>query len=1079
MKKLFLLIDLFVFISGYTLLAQTIVITGTVTSSVQGEGAIPGVTVTVKGTTFGAVTDINGKYSVTSPTTGTTLVFSYIGMKKQEIEIGGRKVIDVIMEPELMGLNEVVVTALGIKRDTKALGYSVSEVKSDEIAQSNTTDVVNALNSKVAGVRINNSSGAAGSAAYITIRGAKSITGNNQPLFVVDGTPIFSGGGEGSVQDVAYSNRTIDINPEDIESMTVLKGGAATALYGLRAANGVIVITTKKGKATTGNKIDVSYTSAVTISQISQTLPLQNKYSQGTGGKWAEGNRYSWGAMVDTLYYYKPPAWQNQQYQWNPDGWLRGQHQAGVDPAYLTNEKAKTFDQYDFFQKGVAYNNALTLSGGNEHTTFYFSAANWSEKGVVPDNTFDKTNLKFSVDAKLGKNKNITTGASFNYIISGGNRIQQGSNISGVMLGLIRTAPTFNDAAGYIFPDGTQRNYRGSGTTPGPYDNPYWTAYRNSYKDKVDRGIADFHFDWTINKWVNLTYRLGTDFYTTQVTNRFAIGSNNAPEGYLGQSDSFNQSVNSDLLIYFKKDLGDKFKTNLMLGNNMYEYNYGGLNGYANNLNIPDFYQLSNTSNQTTSAGVQKYRTAAFLGELDIQYADMLFLTGTGRNDWSTTMPESNLSEFYPSGSVGFVFTELPFLKGNKILPFGKLRASYAITANIAGPYNTQSYYTQAGAADGWTTGLAFPLLGNAGFAVGGQLGNQHLKHEKQASFEVGTDLRFLNDRFTVDIAYFKNENTDLLLSVPIANSTGFSSLYQNAASMESKGIELLGTIVPVRISGFEWALSVNFSQYDNKVKKLAPNVDNVFLGGFTNPQVRAVAGQDYPTLYGYDWWRDTKGNLVLNDDPTSPYYGYPMGNYTLVPLGKVTPDWTMGITNTFSYKGFKIIALLEIKKGGLMWNGTLGAAEFHGTSGDTQTRNDPHYWKGVLGHIEQDANGKDIVVVTNESPAPINAPLNESWYRLGEGSSFTGPTISSIQKTDWTRLREVTASYTFPKSLMGKTFINSLEIYFTGRNLFLKTPYTGIDPETNLLGSSNAQGFDYFNMPGTKSYSFGLRVTF
>ncbi len=530
-----------------------------------------------------------------------------------------------------MGLSEVIVTAIGITRETKALGYTVSEVKSDQIAQSNTTDVVNALNSKVAGLRINSSSGAAGASSYITIRGAKSLTGNNQPLFVVDGVPIFSGGGEGGVDGVAFSNRTIDINPEDIESMTVLKGGAATALYGLKAATGAIIITTKKGKATTGNKVDIVFSSAVTISKISQTLPLQNKYTQGINGTWSEGNRYSWGALADTMYYYRPLAWQNQVYQWNPDGWLRGKKQAGTDPTYLSNEKAKMFDQYGFFQTGVSYNNSLAVSGGNEITTFYFSGANLSEVGVIPKNTFNKLNLKFSVDTKLGKK--VTTGASFTYINSGGNRVQQGSNTSGVMLGLIRTAPTFNDGAGYKFPDGKQRNYRASGTSQGAYDNPYWVANEISYKDKINRGMADWHFGYAIANGINLTYRLGTDFYTTAVTDRFAIGSASFLAGRLAESSNFRQSINSDLLLNFKKDFGDKIKTSLMLGNNMYQYNYKGITGTANNLNIPEFYQLANTSNQTTSSGTSKYRTAAFFGELGLQYGDLLFLTATGRNE--------------------------------------------------------------------------------------------------------------------------------------------------------------------------------------------------------------------------------------------------------------------------------------------------------------------------------------------------------------------------------------------------------------------------------------------------------------
>jgi TonB-linked SusC/RagA family outer membrane protein len=1074
MKRLVLFLTLVMFATVQLLQAQAVQISGTVTTSEDGS-PLPGVSIVVKGTTVGTLADVEGNYTLTVPQNATTLVFSYVGMKTVEVAIAGRTVVDLVMESDLVGLGDIVVTAIGIKREARALGYSVTEVKSDEIVKSNATDVLNSITGKVAGVRITNSSGAAGASPYITIRGAASITGNNQPLFVVDGVPILSGEGDYGVDGVATSKRTIDLNPEDIESISVLKGGAATALYGVRAATGAILITTKKGQAT--NKVNVTFSSAVTLSKISQTQPMQKKYTQGVNGTWAEGNRYAWGALVDTMYYYRPPEWSDAPYKWNPDGWLRGINQAGVDPAYLTNEKAKMFDAYDYFQTGVAYNNNLSISGGNDFTTYYFSAGYLNEKGVIPENTFAKTNLKFSADTKLSSK--ISTGASFNYISSGGNRIQQGSNISGVMLGLVRTSPSFNNAGGYVFPDGTQRNYRGSRSAAGPYDNPYWISNKISYEDKVDRIIGQWNLNYNITDWMNLSYRIGSDFYTTRIVDYFANGSNSYIEGRNEETSQFRQSINSDLLLNFRKDFGDKIKTSLTLGQNMYQYKYKGLTGTANNLVIPDFRQLSNTSVQTTSSGSNLYRTAAVFGDLQIQFLNMLFLDVTGRNDWSTTMPEDNLSDFYPSVSAGFVFTELPFLKNNNILPFGKLRASYAVTANFAGAYQTQSYYAQAGAADGWTTGLTFPFLGSAGYTVGDGLGNSKLKHERQNTIEVGADLRFIQNRFAIDVAYFINQNSDLLLDVPIANSTGFSSLYQNAASMESKGIEILVNVVPVKISGFQWDITANFSKFKNTVKELAPNVENVFLGGFTNPQVRAVADMEYPTLFGYDWWRDDQGRLLLNDDQTSSYYGYPMGNYVMVPLGKVNPDWVLGITNTLSYKGISVMALLEIREGGKMWNGTLGGMRFHGTSGDTESRNEDYVWDGVLGHLGVDGDGNEIAVVSNENPPDIPVKLDEHWYRLGEGSSFTGPTISSIEESSWVRLREITASYSFPEKLFANNFIGSLELYFTGRNLFLSTPFTGIDPETSLLGSSNAQGFDYFNMPGTKSYSFGLRVTF
>jgi hypothetical protein len=581
---------------------------------------------------------------------------------------------------------------------------------------------------------------------------------------------------------------------------------------------------------------------------------------------------------------------------------------------------------------------------------------------------------------------------------------------------------------------------------------------------------------------MTLTWRVGTDFYTDEFKDYFAIGSRNQPTGSNQDYMSYVQNTNSDLLLNFRKDFGSMIKTSLTLGQNMYNYSFKSVSGTANGLEIPNFYEVNNTANQTTFSTVTKYRTAALFGELALQYGDMLFVTGTLRNDWSTTMPEDNLSDLYPSGSVGFVFTEIPGLKGNTVLPFGKLRVSYASIANIAGPENTLTYFVAGGASDGWVSpnGLNFPLLGFSGFTLSNGLGNSDLRHEAQNSFEVGVDLRFFNNRFSVDFAYFNNQNEDLLLSVPIAASTGYTSLFQNAGSMESVGFEILSNIVPVQTPNFQWDLTVNFNKYTNTVLELAPGVDNLFLGGFVDPQIRAVADQEYPTIYGYDYWRDDNGNLVINDDPDDAYPdGFPMGNYVLVPIGQVNPDWVMGITNSFTlFKSLSISGLLEIKEGGLMWNGTRGALRYFGAHADTETRDDPTFvFDGVKGSLGINEDGEEVVI-TNGEPNDQEVTKDVSWYALGEGSGFTGPTMT-IEESSWVRLRELTVSYNLPPSILNNTFLDKVEIYFTGRNLFLSTPYEGIDPETNLLGSSNAQGMDYFNMPGTKSYSFGLRLGF
>ncbi len=1116
MKKLSLLIVLFVFISGSALFAQTIVISGTVTSSTQGEGAIPGVTVQVKGTTIGTTTDVNGKYTIPVPERATTLVFSYIGMKTQEVEISGRTVIDIVLEPAVMGLNEVVVTALGIKRESKALGYSVQSVGTDQIANSSNTDIINSLSGKVAGVHVTPSSGAAGASTFIEIRGSTSLTGNNQPLFVVDGVPIESGGGGGGVDGVAYSDRTIDLNPDDIESMTVLKGGAATALYGLRASNGVILITTKRGSRNQRMKID--FHSSVTFDKISQTQARQNAYAQGStigyagyleyayGQKFnhvaspADGQPYrniSWGARLDTCSYTTDPAWvapddnifnyldmETYLAKWDENGRIVSKN----DP--LANGKpVQTYDPYSFFRTGTTYNNNISISGGSETTSYYASLSNQKQDGIVPNNTFSKTTFKLSGDTKLSKR--LSTSASMTFMTNGGDRIQQGSNVSGVMLGLVRTPPTFNNAAGYIFPDGTQRTYRGGGG----YDNPYWTANENIYKDNVNRLIGNFSFVYDATDWLNFTWRIGTDWYTYGSKQHFAQHSNAYPAGYVSVSRSLSQDINSDLIMSIKKSLSQSFFLTASLGNNMFQTYYNSSSGSANGISIPDFYNLSNSSSVNAYEGTSEKRTAAFFGDIGLSFRDMLFLNGTGREEWSTTMPANANHFFYPSVSAGFVFTELPFLKDSKVISFGKLRASFAIVANDAGAYNTTTYYSQAGAGDGWTNGVNFPFLGKSGFTLNDGMGNNLLKPEQMKSFEVGTELRFFVNRFSVDVAYFNNQNSDLLLSVPIAPSTGFGSKYTNAGTMKTTGVDIMLTATVIKSADFSWDLNVNFSNPKSIVTALAPGVESIFLGGFTDPQIRAVAGEPYRSIYGVMKLHDpATGQLIINDqaelddpDVWGPgVYGYPQDDIQVGNMGTVQPDWSLGITNTFSYKGFSLTALIDIKHGGKMWNGTNGAMVYFGTSAVTLDREVSYVHQGLLGHLNSvgeivhyDVDG------TTELPGPgaantISRADDENYCSWnGQGSGFSGASEPYIESSQFVRLRELTLSYTVNPNKLKGTPLKNLNVYFTGRNLWLNTPFSGIDPETNLLGASNGQGIDYFNMPGTKAYTFGLRVGF
>ncbi len=1073
MKKIMMLLA-FIGLVGMQAFAQT-----TVTGEVTGPDGttIPGVTIRPKGNqSVGTITDIDGKYTLNVPAGFNTLVFSYTGMKHKEMPISG-SVINIAMETDDIGLDEVIVTAVGISRDKKALGYSVQSVSSEELTKSANADVVNSLSAKTAGVQINSSGGTAGASTYITIRGAASLSGNNQPLFVVDGIPISSGeGGGGSTYDtegVGASSRTIDINPDDIETLTVLKGGAATALYGLQAANGAIVITTKKGKA--GQKMEVNFHSSVAIDQLSQVPEMQQKYAQGNNGEWMGGFSQSWGPEIANMEYDG-----DETYIWDPNG--------NLVPAGTGNGKpAQAYDQFDFFQTGITHNNNVSISAGNDKSTYYFSVGNMTQEGVIPNNEFSRTSIRLNATTKL--TDKLSTGASMSYVHSDGNFIQQGSNVSGVMLGLLRTPPTFDNSAGYRFADGTQRNYRNGGG----YDNPYWTANMNSFDDRVDRFIGNLNLNYALAEWINITYKIGTDWYSRSFQDVFAVGSRQNTAGYIEEYSQFKQIINSDLLINISKDFSDDFRTRITLGQNMYQESGKSMNGIANGLSIPEFYQLNNTTDQTTAKGEYKYRTAAFFGDFQADYNNMLFVGITGRAEWATTMPEDNLVSFYPSVNTGFIFTEIPGLKDNATLSFGKLRASWSKTANIAGPYSTVTTYNAASTGDGWTGGNSFPFLGYSGYAVGYLLGNSDLKHESMTTFEVGAELKFWLNRFSIDVAYFKNENADLLMQVPVATSSGYDNVYMNAGTMESEGIELMIGATPIKFNGIEWNINVNFTQLKNPVTELAEGVENLFLGGFTDPQIRAVEGMEYRSIFGYDWYRDEQGRVLLNDDPTDGYPdGFPMTDEReMISLGTVNPDWTANIGNTVSYKGLSFSFLFDIKKGGKMYNGTRFTMNTFGTSMETIDRDVTYngngtinftetpsqnvvVYEGVFGHLDGDDNP-----VSNGVTNTAQVVNDQDWFQ-GQGGNFGGgATAAAIEDAGWVRLREVSIAYKLPKTLLSKTFIKNASIYATGRNLWVRTAYSGIDPETSLTGATNGQGMDYFNMPGTKAYIFGVKLTF
>ena len=1066
MKRVFYLIAV-VFATVVVATAQDRAITGTITDN--DGSAIAGAIVKVKGTKTGTFSRSNGGYTVKA-STGSVLVFSFIGKKTQEVTVGESSTINVRLSGDGSKESEVVVTAIGLNRSKKSLGYSTQEVGAEQITNSRESNIVNSLASRVAGVQVNNSTGVPGASSFIRIRGSSSLTGNNQPLFVIDGIPIDNSqlASEATQGSVAYSNRAMDLDPNSIESMNILKGPAATALYGIRAAGGAVIITTKKGRPNEDGKVNINVNASWAFDEVNKLPELQNKWSQGAGGRYAfsSGASRSWGASIDTLYY---------------DGNVNSRHDrrgsiVGASAAPSGASKVTAIDPYaSFFKTGMTQNQSVTMSGGSSAANYLVSFANLTSEGVVPNSEWSRRNVKVSSSAAVAKN--VTASANINYVNSGGVRIQQGSNISGVMLALLRTPPTFDNANGlsgtdalaknsaaYRYSDGTQRTYRnGAG-----YDNPFWTVNENIFEDNVNRLFGNAQIDWSILPELSLMYRIGIDYYNDSRIQTYAKGAKAYPSGRMFTDDNTLSDITSDLILTYNVDLTDDIHLQALVGQNLYSINFNFNYVQADGVGNPDAARdPNNYAGTTVSQGLSRKRTMAYYTDLRFDYQNSLFFNFTGRNEWSTTLPEANNSFFYPSVSVAAVLTELlPDLKSDE-LTFVKLRANYATVGKDAPIFGTATGFGRASYSDGWTNGVTFPFGGLIGYTRGDNLASTNLRPEQTTSTEFGLDIALFDNRVSLDLTYYNQMSEDQIFSVPIANSSGYSTQLMNAGAISNNGIEAVLNLGIVRSNDFNWDMSVNFTKNNIKVERLADGVDNIGLGGFVGSSVRAVAGQPYGSIFGFGWERSSDGKILIDNDTNSADYGYPIMNYEEQAFGSANPDWMMGIRNTFTWKGITLSAQLDIRQGGVMWNGTRGALYFFGTHKETENRTGTKVFEGVLA---SDAT----------TPNNIEVPYGEGWLSLNNGNGFYGSnTEDFVEDASWVRLRELTLSYAIPSSIMESTPFSGLTVTFTGRNLWLQTAYTGVDPETSLQGASNAQGLDYFNMPSTKSYVMAFSLNF
>jgi TonB-linked SusC/RagA family outer membrane protein len=1030
MKRLLTTLYLLLTVAGLAMAQRTV--TGTVTGD-DGE-ALAGAAVRLQGSNRGTLTDANGAFTLGGITDGGTLTFSYTGYESQEVPVGASNVINVVLKSGTV-LGETVVTALGITRSEKALGYSVTKVDGGVVSGSGEVNAIQGLAAKAAGIQVVGSGGTPGASSKILIRGNSSLQLNSQPLIVVDNVPYDNTVNTVIGQDYPFnanlagvneSNRGIDINPDDIESISVLKGPAASALYGTRAANGVLLITTKKGR----KGLDISYNASLDLSEVNKLPDLQSAYGQGTGGGASQLDAN--GQIIGSIGAGNPVAG-------TPNSW---------GPA-LT----ESFDNYDlYFQQGVSQNHNVSVAGGNENTTFRVSYGNTNQEGIVPNTRLDRNS--FSVNATTGTDK-FKVSATGRYTRTSDLKAQNGSNLSGVMLPLLRMPANFNvlggtAANGYENLDGTQHTYVAI------YDNPLWTAYQNPNTSSVGRLTGSVAFDYLPIDWLKFTFRIGTDQYNDRRVQIFNIGNNNVDSrGEVWNANSRYEEVNTDFLANINKSFG-KISTNVTLGSQLNRRENDNVFARGANLAVPNFFNLNNASLLYADNSLTQRRLAGVFFTADIGYNDLVYLTVGGRNDWASTFgADAKNSFFYPNASLSFMLSEV--LPANNILSYAKLRASYAQAGREPSVYSSRTYYTRPTLTDGFTDGNSFPYLGQNGFAISNVLGNSALRPEINTTYEGGIDLRFWGQRIRTSFTYYHSISTDLLVQRPIASTSGFSNFNSNIGELENKGIEIEANIEVIKTKSFTWSVGGNFTRNRNEVLKLAPGVDEFSVeSAFTGIGSYAIVGQPYGAVYGTQWQRDAQGRLIIGTN------GLPRVAAEEGFLGNPYPDWTAGINSNLNFKGLSLSGLLDIRQGGILWNGTWARLN---RIGRTQESGDGRTNFYVIEGVKDDGTPNDIRVNANR------------YFTTFKGDGGAYAVENAIQSGSWVRLREVTLSYQLPKF---SKYVKGLSVYATGRNLWLNTDYTGVDPETSLTGAgSSIGGFDYFNMPSTRSYIFGIRSNF
>ena len=1010
---------------------------GTVTGD-DGEALI-GVSVRIEGTGTGTVTDFDGIYEITAQE-GSTLIYSYTGYGTVSREVGTQTVIDVVLEAGAQ-LDEVVVTALGISRERKALGYSVEELESDQIVRTEQSNVINALQGQVAGVQVTSAGGGPGQGARIIIRGINSLDpgANNEPLFVIDGVPISNetltvgGGGERNV-----SNRVADLNPQDIQSMSILKGGPATALYGLRAANGAVIITTKQGAA---GGLSVNFSTTYGTEEVNQFPETQKVYTQGYEGVYApDGFWPSWGPTVAEA--------------------------RAIDP----DHPAEIYNNYEnAFQQGNQWRHSLSVSGGNEKATFRTSISRLDHEGVLPFSTYENTSLR--INANYVANEKFSFGGGMNYIRSGGNRV----NADRFSTRLTYWAPQY-DVNDYIREDGSMIGYQADRTAG---NNPIYGEATNKFIDDVDRYIGNLRFSYSPLPSLSFNYTLGLDQYSDFRQN-YGQGSvyPGAPNfednlsngnGFVSETRMRSRDLTSNINGVFTQDIGSALNVRFLAGFDVFDSSYDRVTTTGYDLDIYNLFSLNNAADIRTDSYVRQRRLLGLYGDLSFSYLNSIYLTLTGRNDWSSTLPVENRSFFYPSVSLGVVLDDLVELP--ELISFAKLRASFAGIGKDTDPYRTGVVYGNP---------AGFPIEGVTGWSRGSQQGASDLKPERTNTFEVGTNLRFLQNRLSVDFTYYDAKSIDQIIPVPTSLTTGYSSFILNAGSMRNRGVELMLKGSPIATDDLLWDITLNYTRNRNEVLEIYEGIEDIFIGdhfGYagSSASIRLIEGQPYGNIYGRSYARygasdddlfiDYSQPLLIGDD------GFPVIETTQKILGNTQPDWFGSIINSIDYKGFGLSFQFDTRQGVQKYNQMGNFLAAFGVAPYTLNRNETIVFEGVTADGEPNTKA----VYLGQGTGPDGESYGAGYYR----NTYRGSTENFVEDADWFRLRNVSISYSLPAALLDRVFIDNATLRITGNNLYLKTPYSGFDPEGNRGNGNSDDGFGGFTYPGVRSVFFTLNLGF